>query len=91
MRRKRTTKTVELTVERSEFSVALKSRRPTFAPCAQCGRKASFVTPSEAARASGESLRTIFRRIEAAEIHFLETPEGALLVCLDSLSLMSSD
>ena len=85
MRRKRTSRTVELTVERSEFFVALKSRAPTLAPCAQCGSLTPFVTPAAAARSSGESLREIFRRIEAAEIHFLETPDGRLLVCLDSL------
>lgn len=86
MRRKRTTRTVELTFERSEFFVALKFRGPTLSPCAQCGGNARFVTLAEAARASGASLREIFRRIEAAEIHFLETPEGSLFVCLDSLN-----
>jgi hypothetical protein len=86
MRRKRTSKTVELTVERSEFFAAAKSREPTLFRCAPCGGPAPFVTPAEAARASGESLREVFRRIEAAEIHFFETPNGALLVCLESLN-----
>lgn len=86
MRRIRTSRTVELTVERSEFFVALKSRERTLLPCAECGGNTRFITPAEAARASGESLREIFRRIEAAEIHFIETPDGALLVCLASLN-----
>jgi len=85
MRRKRTSRTVELTVERSEFFAAARARGPTLSPCSQCGGNSRFVSPAEAARASGESLRQIFRRIEAAKIHFVETPEGRLLVCLDSL------
>jgi hypothetical protein len=85
MRRKRTSRTVELTVERSEFIVALKPSGPTVTPCPTCGNT-RFVTPAEAARSSGETLREIFRRIEAAEIHFFETPDGELLVCLDSLN-----
>lgn len=86
MRRKRTSRTVELTVERSEFFAAAKSREPTLFRCVHCGTPAHFVTLAEAARVSGESVREIFRRIEAAEIHFFETPEGALLVCLASLN-----
>lgn len=86
MRRKRTTKTIELTVERSEFLVDAQARKSTLIRCMHCGGPARFVTLAEAATVSGESLREIFRQIEAAEIHFFETPDGALLVCLDSLN-----
>jgi hypothetical protein len=89
MRRKKSTRTVELTVERSEFFVARKPRAPTLAWCAGCGGRAPFVAPEEAAAASGVSVRTIFRQIESAEIHFFETPEGRLLVCLASLAPLS--
>lgn len=84
MKRKRTTRTIELSMERSDFFVASKCK-PSFFRCVHCGRQASFVIPAEAARLSGQSLREIYRRIESAEIHFFETPDGALLVCLDSL------
>ena len=87
MRRKRTTRTVELTIERSEFYTARGPRRSVVvALCEGCGRSVPFVTPEEAARSTGASLRTVFRQIEAAEIHFLETAGGRLLVCLDSLA-----
>ena len=86
MRKKKTTRTIELTLERNEFFAVLKPRRSIVAQCAECGGRVSVVSPEEAARASGESLREVFRRIEAAEIHFVETPDGALLVCLNSLN-----
>lgn len=84
--RKKTTRTIELTLERNEFLAVLKPRRSIVAHCAECGDSVPVVTPQQAARASGESLREVFRRIEAAEIHFVEAPDGALLVCLDSLN-----
>jgi hypothetical protein len=30
-------------------------------------------------------LRAIYRRVEAGELHFTETPEGQLLICLNSI------
>jgi hypothetical protein len=89
MRRRRTTRTVELTVERTEFSTPRGPRPNAVAWCGGCGRSAPFVTPEEAARSTGAGLRTVFRQIEAAEIHFLETADGVLLVCLDSLAPFS--
>ena len=86
MRKKRTTRTVELTIERSEFFVSRKPRETALAWCEGCGRRGAFAAPEEAAAASGASLRAIFRQIESAELQFLETPDGRLLVCLESLA-----
>jgi hypothetical protein len=85
MRRKKTVRTIELTFERSEISVALKPRSTALSWCPSCRAHVPFVTPAEAARQTGASLRTIFRWVEASEIHFLETPDRVLLVCLASL------
>ena len=82
---KKTTRTIELTVERSEFFIR-RSQRTVSAWCAECGGQVAVAAPEEAARATGTSARTIYRRIEAGTIHFMETPEGCLLVCLVSLS-----
>ena len=85
MRTKKTTKTVELTVARSESFVVPKPFGQTFVWCEECHRRGAFVTPPEASRASGVSLRTLFRRIELAEVHFVEMPGAGLLICLESL------
>jgi hypothetical protein len=39
----------------------------------------------EAARFIRSTSRAIYRRVEANQLHFTETPEGGLLVCLNSL------
>ena len=42
-------------------------------------------TPGQAALISGLSSREVYHRVEMGEVHFMETVEGLLLVCLDSL------
>jgi hypothetical protein len=45
-----------------------------------------MVTVDEAAAIASESSRSIFRRIENGQLHFIETPEGRLFICSNSLS-----
>jgi hypothetical protein len=44
-----------------------------------------MITADEAARLACQSTRTIYAWVEANRLHYRETPEGYLLVCLDSL------
>ena len=85
---KKTTKTIELTVERSEFFYR-PAPRVVSRWCVECGKQVQFITPEEAARTTGTSARTIYQRVETATIHFAETSEGVLLVCLDALTRLS--
>lgn len=48
-----------------------------------------MIKPEEAT-SIGVSTRTVYRRLEANQLHFRETPEGLLLICLNSLSLCES-
>jgi hydrogenase maturation factor HypF (carbamoyltransferase family) len=84
IKRRKTSRTVELTVERREFFVARKPQ-PIDWWCEGCGTHAAFVTSEEAAQSSGVSLRQLFQRIEQGEIHSIETNDGLLLICLTSL------
>ncbi len=64
------------------------SHRPSarmIAWCDPCARTARMLTVDEAAALLRTTARDIYRRVEAAELHFRETPEGALLICLNSL------
>jgi len=46
-----------------------------------------MVTPEEAACFSGVSVREIYRRVEGGRVHFIETSEGQLYICTNSLPL----
>lgn len=63
-----------------------------FAPvwCEECAAEALLLTPDEAAALAGLSVRAIYRMIEEKQIHFKETPDGPLLVCLRNLQERTS-
>ena len=82
----KTKRTIEVTIERNEFSVLRNCRGSAYAWCGVCARSVGMVTPEEAARRSGVSVRTIYREIEVGGLHFLETPQGLLLICVASLA-----
>lgn len=44
-----------------------------------------MLSPDEAAALTGVGARTIYRWVEAGLVHFAETAEGSLLICLNSL------
>ncbi|MEW6207830.1 MAG: hypothetical protein AB1631_05645 [Acidobacteriota bacterium] len=53
--------------------------------CDGCGEQVFMLRPEEAAVLTGISTRAIYRLIEDGLIHFVETADGLLLVCLNSL------
>ena len=57
--------------------------------CRQCGEQVVMVTPERAAMLAFVSPRAIYRRVERGAIHFVEMPEGSLLICLKSLPIES--
>jgi hypothetical protein len=78
-------KTTEVIIERDELWVVRGPRPRAPGRCELCG-ETEFVTPETAAALAGVNTRTIYRLVEAGLIHFLETPEGSVLVCLRSLT-----
>ena len=82
---KKRVKTTEVTIERDELWVVRRPRARAPGWCAACG-ETEFVTPETAAVLAGSTTRTLYRLVEAGLVHFLETPEGFLLVCLRSLT-----
>jgi hypothetical protein len=62
--------------------------RPETTPvlCDLCpGQQSSMIAPQEAAALAGVSLRTIFRWVEAGQVHYLEQADGLFLICLNSM------
>ena len=74
----------EITLK-TERTISIKSSRALTALCEPCGREVQMFTPGQAALISGLSSREVYHRVEMGEVHFMETVEGLLLVCLDSL------
>lgn len=62
-------------------------RRPSFsiAWCEECGGRGEVLTAEEAARRASTNTRAIYRRVEAAQVHYAETEDGSLLICARSL------
>ena len=54
--------------------------------CNGCAAQVAWVTPDDAAQRTGQTTRELYRQVEAGTVHFCETPEGGLLLCLGSLS-----
>ena len=77
-------RSVEITVETDE--VVLHRGRTGLAPlaCPVCRRR-PMVPPEQAARMIGASARAIYAWVEAGKVHFVEMPDGGLLVCSGSL------
>lgn len=76
---------IEITVEKERTVVVRRRGRLVQGWCAGCAEQVRMVTPEEAAVATRVSSRTIYRWAEDGKIHFTETPEGFLRICLNSL------
>lgn len=75
----------EVTVETESLWMIRWRGRLAHTRCVVCAGDATLISLDEAVALSRISSRGIHRLAEAGEIHFQETSEGLLLVCLDSL------
>ena len=80
-----TKRRLEIRVETDEVFIVRRRAGGARIWCAQCERPVAMVTVDQAAVATGVTSRTIFRRVESGMLHFSETHDGRLLVCLDSV------
>jgi hypothetical protein len=78
-------KKTEIIVERDQVLVIRHPgpRAPQW--CASCGEQAQMVSVDEAAAITRLTERTIYQQVESGQIHFSETTDGSLLVCLNAL------
>lgn len=54
--------------------------------CPQCAPEADTLTPEEAMVLFSLSWREIVRMVDAGLVHFTETSDGVLFICIDSLA-----
>jgi hypothetical protein len=77
------TKTEIIVATRQQITIRGRSRRDAW--CERCGAQVQMLAPVEVAALLQTTARAIFRGVEAGELHFLETADGGLLVCSNSL------
>jgi hypothetical protein len=82
----KTTRMIEISIETDEIFVIRRSRGPVIARCAECDGYAAMITIEEASRLTGGSCREISCLVEAGRVHFSETSDGLLFICINSLS-----
>ena len=75
----------EITIETERVLLISRRRRSAVAWCEACGGRVLMLTTEEAARQAGVTARILYRRVEAGQVHFTETADGALLICCTSL------
>lgn len=80
-----TKRRIEINIDRQRLFVL--KRRGASGPewCRACGEKVQMLTPDQAAVIANVSSRTIYRRVEAGEMHYNETADGRLLICPNSI------
>ena len=81
----------EITIETHEVLVI--RRRGSFPRtlCPDCGEQSTMMTLDEAITVFSVSMRSIVRYVEAGDLHFVETPKGALFLCSESLAALGGE
>ena len=75
----------EVTIETHRLVVVRRRAGGAVAWCRHCDDLVEMINPDEAARLAGLSPRAVYRLVESESIHFTETQEGSLLICLKSI------
>jgi ethanolamine utilization microcompartment shell protein EutL len=70
----------------TERLLVMSHGRSLFSLCAACGDEVRMLTIDQAANLAGTSSREIYREVEAGMLHFMETTEGSVLICFNSLN-----
>lgn len=77
----------EILLEITQLLVIKRGGNSGLAWCDGCARNVHMVSTEKAAIIARQSTRSIYQWVEAGRVHFMEKPEGHLLICLDSLLL----
>jgi hypothetical protein len=75
----------EIAVE-TEETLTVRIHRTIATRCYMCKADVAMVRPETAARLTGLRPREIYRRVEAGTVHFRESVDGNVYVCLDSIA-----
>jgi hypothetical protein len=76
---------IAVTVEKREISISSRAAIREQAHCDRCGREVQMLSVALAAGLAGVSERLVYRLVEAGKAHFVERPNGVILICSESL------
>jgi hypothetical protein len=80
----------QITVETTQQFVVSRPEAVVVTWCEACAENVSMVTSEVAAVIVAVKPREIYRSVEGGRLHFAESSEGLLLICVKSLSEMDS-
>ena len=83
----RSRRRTETTIETRERWVITRHRAQSPTLCSECDGAQPMLTPEETQRLTGVHVRNIYQWVEAGRVHFIEKPNGSLLVCLAPLGM----
>ena len=79
-------KKILITSESHEiFILKTGSKGRAFGRCRQCGQEVEILSIDRAVSASGFKTSDLMRKIDANEIHGIQTESGHILICRESL------
>jgi hypothetical protein len=76
-----------VTVQTHQVTTVHLTRQSIRAWCGLCRAEVLMLMPDEAAALAQSTARAIYRRVEAGEIHSIETDDGSLRVCVNSIQI----
>jgi hypothetical protein len=79
-----TRKRIEITIE-TDRVVIIRRNRPTRALCRECGSEAEMLDIATAAELTGMTDRMLHELMDVQELHLVQSPDGSLRICLESL------
>jgi hypothetical protein len=77
---------IEISQETNQMIVLRRRGKAAEAWCDRCAEQVRMVTAEQGVLISGKSLRQLVNESDAGELHYQETPEGLLSICLNSLN-----
>jgi hypothetical protein len=79
------TRRMRITIQ-TERLLVLSQSQSLYSLCAGCGAEVRMLTIDQAATLARLSSRELYREVEAGILHFIETTEGSVLICFNSLN-----
>lgn len=81
----KTKRRVEIEVETARLTIRRKAGAVCSLPCLSCGAMVDMLTAETAALWCGCTLRWLVNHLETSALHYAETADGQLRICLNSL------